>query len=159
VRGEAVFVDLGEGRNVVAIMARGPRGDEGVDFDWLVPSVLRIRFPRDAEKLPSSGVFEVPPHLLPTLVTFADPNDPASARVVESPAFAQAFGPGYAFRRATIEMLPQGWASKVGFNALPGAGLIETKLPWISEKRKQGLGGRIDLIPGRFVPNVPYFVR
>jgi hypothetical protein len=101
VRGEAVFVDLGEGRNVVAIMARGPRGDEGIDFDWLVPHVLGLQGDAaDAQRLQRPGVFEVPARLLPTLVTFANPSDPKSARVVRTDEFGTVFGPGVRFGRA-----------------------------------------------------------
>ena len=42
VRGEAVFVDLGSGRNVVALLARGPQADQGIDFNWLVPNTLHV---------------------------------------------------------------------------------------------------------------------
>ena len=85
VRGEAVFVDLGEGRNVVAILARGPHG-EGVDFDWLVPGVFGRSPLKDPTLAKAPGVHEVPSHLVPTLVSFSDPANPRSAWVVRNRA-------------------------------------------------------------------------
>jgi hypothetical protein len=88
---------------------------------------------------------------IPTLITFADIADPASAKVLfaggretirrVSPdgrsesfhagepkalvdAFAETFGPGFAFRRATIEMVPKNTPVTWG---------IEKRLPWVSK--------------------------
>jgi hypothetical protein len=153
VRGEAVFVDLGSGRNVVALLARGPQADQGIDFNWLVPNTLHVDPLKDpASLLRRPGRHEVPAHLVPTLVTFADVADPKSARVVYATGsvmsggqqprvvretvlvddFAGAFGPGYRFLRATVEIVPTGiWLlNSVGLSGQPVTHTIEKKLPW-----------------------------
>jgi hypothetical protein len=115
-RGEAIFVDMGGGRHVIALLASGPKA-EGVD--WLLylhRLVLPKRGGTNEEEMAASRheqgrVVDLPAHTLPTLVTFADVANPASARVVEPTAegFAAVFGPGNALRRATVEMVPAGW--------------------------------------------------
>ena len=122
VRGEAVFVDLGGGRNVIALLASGRNGND-VDSPYrLVPQLFRISYEdSDLPKLAGlRGHLDVPEKLLPTLVTFTDLNDPKSARVVQPAEFAQVFGPGVRFQRAWIEMTSDSISSG-----------IKEKFPWI----------------------------
>src|SRR5215213_8456141 len=153
VRGEAVFIDLGGGRHVVSVLARGPHAELGVDFNWLVPHTLHIDPLKDPDSLlRRPGRHEVPAHLAPTLVTFADVADPKTARVVYATGpvmsggqqprvlretvlvddLAGAFGPGYRFLRATVEVVPTGiWLlNSVGLSGQPVTHTIEKKLPW-----------------------------
>ena len=120
VRGEATFVDLGEGKNIIAILDK-MHNVEALDPKRPSPVVL----------LPSE---------LPTLVTFTDITNPASAKVVyKAPDnFAQAFGPGYAFKRAMVEIVPAGiWPFSSYDRAWPqvlfGTPVtrgIEQRFPW-----------------------------
>ncbi len=69
------------------------------------------------------GAVELRPPLVPTLVSFADPLDPATVRVVRRWEFEEAFGPGVRFRRATLEAVPA---------SVPVTdGIIERHLPWL----------------------------
>jgi hypothetical protein len=125
VRGEAVFVDLGGGRHVIAILGHGPNG-----ADDRIAGLAHSAFGRlhkglrleDMGKL--TGTAPVPGGLLPTLVTFGDLNDPKSARVVRPEEFEQVFGEGVRLRRAFVEM-----------TADPVTRGIEGKMPWLPHPR------------------------
>ena len=156
VTGDAVFVDLGHGRNVIATFGFGPDakqdrfhelafkvlGLKGVPTDWPKPQQMR-------------GKFDVPAVELPTLVTFSDINDPLSAkvvfasdfaarrdgpRVVAVDALAATFGPGHRLHRAWIEPTRD-----------PVTRGIQTKLPWWDQPlpwlRPAGGGGWVDTRP------------
>jgi hypothetical protein len=157
-RGEAVFVDLGDGKHVVALLTGGPRG-EFADWHRYMPwapfqaanpalgaqrrsfeYVAELRGSAEIPRGPVPLTFSFRLDVMPTLVTFTDLADPASARVVPPTAegFAAAFGPGFAFKRATVEIVPGGvWP----FSLIPlgwpqwlfGAPVtrgIEARLPW-----------------------------
>jgi hypothetical protein len=105
VKGEAVFVDLGKGRNVVGLLASGPTG-QNVDYPaGVVPTLFGFGY-TDADLRKYStlrGTRDLPPRLLPTFITFTDLDDPKTARVVRPDQFGQVFGPGVRFKRAWIE--------------------------------------------------------
>src|SRR5581483_10939200 len=80
VHGEAVFVDLGRERNVVALLAEGPRA-ENVDYSYyLIPKLFDLTLNvGDLPKLVNlRGTREVPESYMPTFVTFTGLNDPMS---------------------------------------------------------------------------------
>ena len=133
-RGDAVFVDLGQGRNVIAILGFGPTGG-----DYGIESLAARAFGRDKPlwfvDAPNwTGAAELKLSDVPTLVTFGNLSDPATARVVQPEAFEQAFGAGFRFRRATIEMVPVGiWPlNLIGLSGVPITRGIEARLAWIS---------------------------
>jgi hypothetical protein len=128
-KGEAVFVDLGAGKHVIALLAAGPTAQGDLD------EIVRISFGslplEEYGRYQSMGSREVPPAGHPTLVTFADLADPASAKVVYATGrdvrliptapgstsgsykdfgpltidrFAETFGPGYALKGVFIQM-------------------------------------------------------
>ena len=104
-KGEAVFVDLGQGRNVVALMGRETAGVDGPILRSLVPTLLGIREVEGLRTVPErKGQSAVPYHLLPTFVTFSDPNEPKSVQIVRPDEFETVFGPGVRFRRAWVEI-------------------------------------------------------
>lgn len=125
VRGDAVFVDLGNGKNVVGLMARGP---EGRDVDApvrLAMEAFKARSCRtsmcDWRQMQSmTGRRNMSPGLVPTLVTFANLNDPKTARIIRPGEFEAVFGPGYHFKRAWIEMTDD-WVTRG----------IKERLPWL----------------------------
>lgn len=107
-KGEATFIDLGGGKHIIAILDReDPRELSGGDAIG-------------QKVLGAAGV--------PTLVTFTDITNPATAKVVRGETLervpqssgvsrtirtpideiAATFGQGYAFRRATVEIVPAG---------------------------------------------------
>lgn len=78
---------------------------------------------------------ELKPPLIPTLVTLADPLDPATVRVVRPGEFERVFGPGFRFRRITLEVVPTGRWPLNAPGLSPGvpstSGVIERRLPWL----------------------------
>jgi hypothetical protein len=147
--GEAVFVDLGKGRNVVALLAFNPHGTrEAIDLlDYKVFWAANQKL--EVADLPTlTGRARLPDEFIPTLVTFTDLNNPKSAREVGFTEFENVFGPDVHFKGAWIEMTRD----------LVTRG-IEKRLPWIVQMKANGLGGRIDTHPGQFTVNVPYFTR
>jgi hypothetical protein len=162
-KGEAVFLDLGAGKNVVMLLTHGPKGDSVDAIAWLPTSVL-LGLPAGytaAEALARggktlAGSAELKPPFIPTLVTFTDINDPASAKVVYATAydgittagsyygtgivpindFAYVLGPGYAFKRATLGMVPVGiWPlNLIGITGTPVTQGIEGKVPALKAK-------------------------
>lgn len=151
VRGEAVFVDLGENGNVVALLASGSTA-ENSDFPaQIVPKHFRLNLFESGAltQLPSlRGDWELSGKDLPTLVAFSNLNDPNTARVVSPTAFAQVFGTGVHLRGIAVEMTTD-----------PVTRRLEQKLPWLVGMISRGLGGTIYGHPERFIVNVPYFVR
>jgi hypothetical protein len=133
-RGQAVFVDLGGGKNVVGLMAFG---DTATDVDRMTTLHIQAflshaqRFDEDVwnGQTRLHGTRELTGDLIPTLVTFSDLNNPETARVVWPQEFPGVFGPGYTFRRETIEILPSGWLAGWFQDLRPTQG-IERKLLW-----------------------------
>jgi hypothetical protein len=136
--GEAVFVDLGPRGNLFVLLT-----DEGIKS----PEVLGARTfhfdptdttdtaeqQRRAKALTAERAqAELRPDQLPLLVTFANLDDPATARVVRPDEFAQVFGAGVRLRRAWVEMTSD-----------PVTRGIEKKLPWLRDF-KGYLGGAFD---------------
>lgn len=104
VRGDAVFLDLGQGRNLVALLGFGENGLDQSKLTQLVRIALAPRQRmnwRDSTNLRGAGVLTSGD--IPTLITFTDINEPKSARLVDPNALSATFGPGYRFLRAFVE--------------------------------------------------------
>jgi hypothetical protein len=150
VKGDAVFVDLGGGRNVIALLASGPIANYIDNPVFLVPMLFGLPG-GDLDLVKYSGLQgrrDLTAQLLPTFVTFSDLSEPKSARVVPSNEFERMFGLGVRFRGAWIEMTNE-----------PVTRGIETKLSWLVRMVADGIGGQVLTRPGEFTVNVPYFVR
>lgn len=172
--GEAVFVDLGsnsDGRplNVVALLAQGQRA-EHVDFDLLPGMAFASHWkgefkhfgtPREVSELPVGTRAELQGNLIPTLVSFSNPSDPNTARVVSPSDFESVFGSGTRLENVEIEIVSPGiWPlTLIGFSGEQATQKIEAKLPWITQLKSDGFGDRIQGYADRFTINVPYFVR
>lgn len=135
-RGDAVFVDLGGGKNLVALMAHI---DSTVDLDGM--NYLALRAYKAAGRNVSfnemsrmSGAVPVTGALIPVLVTFADVRDPATIRVVSSEAMAASFGNGFRLHGIHAEVVPNGlWPLDLGGPlGEPVTRGIATKLPWLN---------------------------
>ncbi len=164
-RGEAVFLDLGQGRHVIMLLAHGPRG-EGFDTYLPTRAFMRLGGYDAVDALLKgqtlTGSAELRGADIPTLVTFTNLADPASARVVAptDAGFALAFGPGFRLARVTLEMVPAGvWPfNLVGLSGTPVTRGIEGKVAWIGDYPKEttferrlretGGGGGGSLMPG-----------
>src|SRR3954466_9333066 len=84
-KGDAVFVDLGGGKNLFALLAH--RDGDALDLDETNYTALRAynaagRKTTCSAMSAMTGAVEVAGALLPVLATFADINDPASMRVI-----------------------------------------------------------------------------
>lgn len=137
-RGEAVFVDLGQGRNLVALLAH--RQGAKLDFDDINYVALRAYGAARGNRVSfndihrQTGVVPVQGDLIPVLVSFGDPNDPRTARLVAGDHAEAALGEGYAIRGLNAEIVPNGfWPIDFG-GALgdPVTRGINAKLPWLT---------------------------
>jgi hypothetical protein len=164
-KGDAIFVDLGNGRNLIATLTHGRNGLHYDGMNYLAMNAFaeagrKVQF-KDVGRLAGKVDIFLYGNLLPTLVTFGDVADPNTVRVLDPGDIEAVFGSGFRLNRATIEMVPVGlwpldFGGPLGQSVTRG---IEKKLPWIAQRTSQGLGGRIDGHPDRFTVNVPYFVR
>ena len=153
-KGEAVFVDLGEGsdgkpRNLIALLARGMRGENvnfnllpGQAFEWLFKQQNRVpRFvgtEADVLGLPLGSIAPLRGELLPTLITFNDFKDPATARVVPPDDLERSFGKGVRLHDATIKIVSvRKWPLTLfGLMADPVTRELEKHLLWWNEPNR-----------------------
>jgi hypothetical protein len=136
--GEAVFVDLSGGKNLVALLAHI---DKSADLDavnyvamraYTAAGGKRVNF-NDMSKM--TGVVPVRGALIPVLVTFGDPANPASARNVSPDDSEAALGKGYRLRGVTAEAVPNGFWP-IDFGGPLGEPVTRgnlAKLPWLNQ--------------------------
>jgi len=135
-RGDAVFVDLGAGKNLVALLAHI---EKTIDLDDISYVALRAykaagRNVSFNEMSRMTGAVPVTGELVPVLVTFGDPGDPATARNVPPEGLEAAFGKGFKLHGISAEAVPNGfWPLDLG-GALgePVTRGIEAKLNWLN---------------------------
>jgi hypothetical protein len=103
-KGEAVFIDLGGGKNVIAVLGFGPIGED--DKIYYLASEAMNRKGNEWYRNAGSwqGSTELTGRLIPTLVTFSDLANPSTLQIVRPDEFEKVFGPGYRFRGAWLEM-------------------------------------------------------
>ena len=135
-KGDAVFVDLGGGKNLVALLAHI---DKNLDLDdinyvalraYTAAGGQRVSF-NDMNRL--SGSVPVKGALIPVLVTFTDLANPGTAHTVQPDDAEAALGKGYRLHGITAEVVPNGlWPLDFG-GALgePVTRGILAKLPWL----------------------------
>jgi hypothetical protein len=107
--GEAVFVDLGRGRNVIALLASEPKA-LNVDYPvHLVPGLANLGY-SDADLRKFAALkglkarWDLSIEQMPTFVTLGDIADPKSARVVPANDFESALGAGVRLKSVEIEL-------------------------------------------------------
>ncbi|KRA60366.1 hypothetical protein ASD79_09020 [Caulobacter sp. Root655] len=148
--GEAVFVDLGDGRHVIAVLGHpllrsGAYEQRFLPADAFFPDYSSLRQIRalkaSGKKL--QGAADLAVEQIPSLATFERPADPTSARVVYGRAIrmvadgageretrvhideiAEVFGAGYALRRVRLEIVPEN---------TPITRQIKQRLPWLND--------------------------
>jgi len=135
-KGDALVVDLGGGKALLALLAHldGTKLDlDGMNYLALraygAAGGRRVSF---NEMSRMSGVVPVTGALIPLLASFADANDPATARIVAADDLEATYGRGYRLGEVTAEVVPNGlWPVDFG-GALgePVSRGIEAKLPW-----------------------------
>lgn len=146
-RGEAVAVDVSEGRTLYALL----RSENDTGWAGRVMFMLAPEPPGDVEDrflarydnlLKLTGPIELPrtwpaqAHLpersaYPMLVTFADPADPASVALVDPDDLAATFGEGTRLKRLTVELTDD-----------PVTTGIEKRLGWLDAYRGKWFNGR-----------------
>ncbi len=144
VTGEAIPVDLGEGKilfvtltnNVSGRPAR-PRTLTGAqDSIWLPVSVFNFKWrygqelelARQVAAARQLGPRGFSLYALPTLVTFGNINDPLSVVVVRPERLSATFGKGYELANATMELTDD-----------PMTEQILTVLPWLPRLQQQDM--------------------
>ncbi len=135
-KGDAVFVDLGGGKNLVALLAHI---DKSLVLDEINYVALRaykaagqnVSFNQMSRM---TGTVPVKGEVIPVLVSFADPADPATARLVPSDNIEAVLGPGIRLRGISAEVVPNGvWPLDFGGPlGDPVTRGIEAKLPWLN---------------------------
>jgi hypothetical protein len=156
--GEAVFIDLGHGKNLIGLLAAGPSGED-VDYPGRIVflafnldgndpdtprRLLQLRGKRDLDIYHSSPN-DVMKRLLPTFVTLTDLTNPSTARLAPFGLFNEIFGRGFKLRSVAIEMTTD-----------PITEGIENKIPWIGnyglettfERQLRGTNAGSSLTPG-----------
>jgi hypothetical protein len=150
-RGEAVFVDLGGQRNIVALLASGSYAEGAAYPSFVVPQPFKLNLFEDSQlaSLPQlRGRWDLTNKDLPTLITFSNPGDSATAEVLRVDQLEQFFGPGVRWRGIVVEMTTDAVTH-----------VIESKLPWVTKLTSGLSGSSILLTPGKFTLNGPYLKR
>ena len=135
-RGDAVFVDLGGGKNLVVLLAHLDKSLETDEVSYVALRAYKaagqnVTFNQMSR---ATGTVPVKGEVIPVLVSFADPADPATARVVPSDGSEAVLGKGIRLRGITAEVVPNGvWPLDFGGPlGDPVTRGIETKLPWLN---------------------------
>ena len=135
--GDAVFVDLGSGRNLVALLAHVDKNLVLDDVNYVALRAYneaagkRVSF-NEMSRL--TGIAPVKGALIPVLVTFADLANPGTARAVAPDDAEAVLGKGYRLKGLTAEVVPNGYWP-LDFGGALGEAVsrgIQSKLPWLS---------------------------
>ncbi|XSC46556.1 hypothetical protein ACF1BQ_012575 [Bradyrhizobium sp. RDT10] len=135
--GDAVFVELGQGKNLVALLAHV---DGKLVLDDVNYVALRAYNAATGKRVPFSemsrltGTVPVKGELIPALVTFGDPANPDTARVVAPDDAESVLGKGYRLQGVSVEVVPNGYWP-LDFGGVLGEPVtrgIQAKLPWLT---------------------------
>lgn len=137
-RGEAVFVDLGNGRNLVSLLALGPNAEDGAHRFFAPRSYLGvagsstgdIQWSKQLSTM--SGRRKFAGDADPTLVTFGSLADPSAVQVVPFGNPQTILGPDVRSVHAWIDL-----------TADPVTDRLIGKLPWISNAESAIIAYRI----------------
>ena len=131
IKGEAVVVDLGAGHYLFALLSSS---DKVEHVAKLIPDYLQaaqgLGWNEANEAAPDlQGRIALPENLYPTLVTFADINDPKSVKEVSPGNLVGAFGPGHALKFIALEVSSESVTK----------GEVERLIGWLSGYPEPGL--------------------
>ena len=134
-RGDALFVDFGGGRNLVVLLAHDNDGREGEGMVFLPMRAYRaagndIQF-RDVRRM--TKPVPVTGDLMPLMISFADEDRPQTARRVAPDRLDQVLGPGYRLKGLTLAAVPNGlWPFDFGsMLGEPVTRSIEREIAWL----------------------------
>jgi hypothetical protein len=105
--GEAVFVDLGEGRNVVAVLYHHESPTFWDYPVYVVPKLAKLAINKDEDLKKYArlrGPWEMPASELPVFLSFSDVGNNRTVSFVKADEFGKAFGPAVQFKRVVVEM-------------------------------------------------------
>lgn len=161
-KGDALFLDLGGGRNLIATLTHRPDGSYVDGMIYLAMNAYaaagrKVPF-KEVKQL--TGKVPVSGELIPTLVTFTDLNDPATARVLDAGQIETTFGQGYRMQGVWLETVPVGlWPFDFGGPlGAPVTRGIQKKLPLLTTHQAQ-LRSVIRNMPPRFQLSIDAFTR
>jgi hypothetical protein len=140
-RGDAVFVDLGGGKNLVALLAHLDNGKldlDGVNYVALRAYKAAGRNVSFNEMNRMTGTVPVTGALIPVLVTFAVADDPGTMRTVSPDDLEAVLGKGFHLHGVFVEGVPNGlWPLDFGGAwGEPVTRGIEARLPWLKQANK-----------------------
>lgn len=125
VEGEAVVVDMGNGRYLFSLLG-APLGWTPVVYQSLYPDSVGKRDMSSWESsLRGKGPLPIPEGKHPLLVTFGDINDPASVKRVDPANLTASFSPGYTLKSITLEIT----------NEPVTEGKVEAVLGWLENHK------------------------
>lgn len=136
--GDAVVVDVGGGKSLVALLAHldGKLDLTAINYvalrAYTAARGQRVNF-NDMSK--QTGIVPVAGELIPILLVSSDPANPASMKLVTSDNLESALGKGFRVHGITAEVVPNGfWPIDFG-GALgePVTRGIAGRLPWVGE--------------------------
>jgi hypothetical protein len=106
VDGEATFVDLGDGRNLVALLNSGPTKGKGSDAITILFRAFDFPFnPDNAADLPKlDGERRLQPADWPSFATFPDVSDALSVKAVDASALQDTYGAGARIESVTVSI-------------------------------------------------------
>jgi hypothetical protein len=127
-KGDAVFVDLGKVGSLLGLLAVGkeiqaPYGPVYLAIKAFGVPNCKEPFCQWREIAHISGARDLPPDLLPALVTLSSNGDPKSARFLQPGELETVLGPGYRLKRAWIELTQE-----------PVTHEISATLPWVHDR-------------------------
>ena len=165
-RGEAIFVDLGNGKNIVGLMKQGVYAEV---FDNSIAG--RVYYGKNFKEGSSSwykeapswqGIRSIHTENLTAMATVRDLNNSDSVRLLEpsASAFSSEFGPGYRFLGATLEMVPVGiWPLNLfGLTGVAVTTGIEQKVLFLVSQRAK-IASVISDMPPRYQVSLSQFIR
>jgi hypothetical protein len=134
--GDALYVDLGGGKNLLALLAHI---DKTLDLDGINYVALRAYGAAGGQRVSFNemsrmkGTVPVTGELIPVLATFADPAKAGTMRTVAPADLEAAFGRGIRLHAVTAEVVPTGfWPIDFGGPlGEPVTRGIEARLPWL----------------------------
>jgi len=136
--GDALFVDLGGNKNLLALLAHV---DKTLDLDAINYVALRAYGEAGGKRVSfdamnrMTGVVPVTGALIPLFATFANPADPSTMRAVVPDDLEGSFGRGFRLHNITAEVVPNGfWPIDFGRPlGEPVTRGIQARLPWLDK--------------------------
>jgi hypothetical protein len=137
--GDALFIDLGAGKNLVVLLAHLDK--TLVDLDAINYVALRAYNAAGGKRVSFNemskmkGAVPVTGELIPLLATFADPANPATMRTAPPDHLESVLGDGFRLRGVTAEVVPNGFWP-IDFGGVLGQPVtrgIADRLPWVAK--------------------------